>query len=410
MVDSLDSQDSKKAKMNSSPITNLVTLIETDLGQGRQSGRWTMFHCPFPGHKHGDRKPSLAVTNGDGNRGAWWKCFACDRHGGAVKWLMEYRDMSYRDALTALSLPQTDTPHRHTFEPPIQQPDTPPGEIWQARAQIWIKRAEEVLWSTQGRESLTWLRARGLNDDTIRKARLGYIPRYREERPELWGKPNDEDRPLKFPQGILIPGMIAPTVWYLKIRPLYLRVDQKYKHVRGGRQALYLVDSLAENRPAVFCEGEFDALLLRQEIKDLAGVVTLASATGDLNLATWGLYLLRPSCFILAHDMDQAGEQGAGKLTWLHNSQRLKIPQLQPGDKDLTDFHKSGGNLYSLIENAIRPEAPIFVTWPVDAQHPTVYDGHGWRNPDQRIEAFYTPEQLDDCLYYMSKQEDQHPT
>lgn len=394
--------------MDTSPNVDLIMLIETDLGQGRKSGRWLLFHCPFPGHKHGDRKPSLAVTNGDSSRGAWWKCFGCDRHGGAIKWLMEYRGMSYADAASTLKIPQTDTTHRHTFEPPIQQPDTPPGEIWQARASLLIKRAEDALWSTTGKEVRAWLQARGLNDDTIRKARLGYIPKAFSDRAEAWGRPGDDERPLYFHQGVLIPGIIASKVWYLKIRPLYLRVDQKYKHVRGGRQALYLADTLVEDRPAVFCEGEFDALLLRQEIGDLASVITLASAANDLNLATWGLYLLRPSAFILAHDMDQAGEQGAGKLAWLHNSQRLKIPQLQPGDKDLTDFHKSGGNLYSLVENMLRPDAPIFITWPVDAK-PATIEGQYWRNPDQRIEAFYTSEQLEQCLDIMSARGDQVP-
>jgi hypothetical protein len=394
--------------MNTPPTTDLVTLIEKDLGQGHRSGRWMMYHCPFPGHKNGDRKPSLAVTNGDGNRGPWWKCWACDKGGGAIKWLMEYRGMSYQDALSALGGSQTGTAGRHAPEPPIQQPDPPPGEIWQDRARILIKRAEDTLWSPQGKETRQWLQARGLNDGTIRKARLGYIPKDFTDRPEAWGKPGDDPRPFFFNQGILIPGIVAGRVWYLKTRPSSPRDGQKYKHVRGGRQALYFADTLKENIPAVFCEGEFDALLLHQEIQDLARVVTLASATGDLNLATWGLYLLRPSCFVLAHDMDPAGDKGAAKLDWLHSSQRLKIPQLQPGDKDLTDFHKAGGNLYSLIESMLRPGAPIFVIWPVDSLPGTI-DGQWWRLPDQSIEAFYTPDQLDLCLDIEHSRADQIP-
>lgn len=183
---------------------------------------------------------------------------------------------------------------------------------------------------------------------------------------------------------------------------------QKYKHVRGGRQALYLADMLIEDRPAVFCEGEFDALLLEQQVHELVSVITLASATGDLNLATWGLYLLRPSCFIFAHDMDTAGEKGAEKLAWLRNSQRLHIPSLKPDDKDLTDFHKSGGNLYSLIEAALHPDAPIFVNWPANTKPATIRDQY-WRNPDSRIEAFYTPDQLDLCLEIMNATGDQVP-
>jgi DNA primase len=386
--------------MNTSPNVDLITLIEMDLGQGHRSGRWTLFHCPFPGHKNGDRKSSLAVTNGTAERGAWWKCFACDRHGGAIRWLMEYRSMSYRDAVSALGMPLADPGRRQAFEPPIQQPDTPPGETWQARARILIKRAEDTLWSAQGKEARAWLQARGLNDDTIRRARLGYIPKDFTDRAEAWGKPGDDDRPFYFSQGILIPGIVASNVWYLKTRPSSPRADQKYKHVRGGRQALYLADTLKAEQPAVFCEGEFDALLLAQEIQDLASVVTLASATGDLNLATWGLYLLRPSCFILAHDMDPAGDKGASKLDWLHGSQRLQIPQLQPGDKDLTDFHRSGGHLDSLIENVLDPETLIHVTWSADTKPATIHDQY-WRNPDQSIEAYYTPEQLDNCLGIM---------
>jgi hypothetical protein len=350
--------------MNTSLTTDLVTLIESDLGQGRRSGRWTLFHCPFPGHKHGDKKSSLAVTNGDGKRDAWWKCFACDRHGGAIKWLMEYRGMSYADALSVLNISQPDTESRHTFEPPIQIADTPPRGAWQARAMQLIKRSEAALWDGRGKSALVWLRARGLNDNTIHAARLGYIPNAFRDNADAWGKPNDDLRPLYFPEGILIPGIVASRVWYLKIRPLYLWVDQKYKHVRGGRQALYLADTLVENLPAVFCEGEFDALLLQQEIHDLARVITLASATGELNLATWGLYLLRPSCFILAHDMDPAGDRGAAKLAWLRNSQRLRIPMIKPDDKDLTDFHKNGGNLYDLIESALHVNAQADTTQP----------------------------------------------
>lgn len=377
--------------------TNLIMLIESHLGQGCRSGRWMMFHCPFPGHKNGDRKPSLAVTNGDSNRGPLWKCFGCGRHGGAIKWLIEYQGTSYQEAVNILGASSANTSSRHPQEVPIQQPDVPPGDIWQNRAKILIERAMDALWASQGDTAKAWLHARGLSDETIRKARLGYIPKDFAERPGHWGKPGNDDRPLFFNRGILIPGIVGGKVWYLKIRPSSPTIDQKYKHVRGGRQALYMADSLTANRPAVFCEGEFDALLLYQEIQNLASVITLASATGELNLATWGLYLLRPSSFILAHDMDNAGENGAAKLHWLHDAQRLIIPRLQPGIKDLTDFHQAGGNLYSLIESVIHPEAPIYITWPADS-HPSTIAGQYWRLADQRIEAYYMPNQLDLCL------------
>lgn len=380
--------------MKNTPEIDLISLIQRDLGQGKRSGRWIIYRCPFPGHKHGDKNPSLRVTNGDASRPPWWKCFACGKGGGAVRWLMEYHGMSYQDALQCLKLDKP-APDRPRPEPPIQKPDSPPSEVWQARALQLIERAESVLWSDRGRDTLAWLHARGLKDDAIRSARLGYLPVDFQEKPEAWGSPNDETDPLYFSKGILIPGLSASKVWYLKIRPDHPRHGQKYKHTRGGKQALYHADILTEGKPAVICEGELDAILLTQEAGDLADVVTLAGAETDLNLATWGLYLLRPSAFILAFDMDEAGDKGADKLAWLHNSQRLTIPALKAGDKDLTDFHKSGGSLHSLIENALHPETPIRINW---HEGMPVIRGQWQRLEDERIQAVYTRDDLRVCL------------
>lgn len=392
--------------MNTSPTIDLITLIENDLGQGRKTGRSVLFHCPFPGHARGDKKPSLSVTMGSASLPPIWKCFSCGKQGvghpgAAIRWLIEYHGLSYADALQHLKIDQpVSTATRQA--PPIQKPDQPPCDTWQARAQQLIERAESVLWSERGRDALAWLQARGLYDDTIRAARLGYIPKFSKdntENPAAWGTPNDDLRPVHLFQGLLIPGVIASKVWYLKMRPDRRRGDMpKYICVRGSKAAaLYGADHIAKDQPAVFCEGELDTLLLKQEIKDLASVMTLGSATNELNLASWGLYLLRPVCFILAYDIDHAGTSGGDKLAWLHDAQRLNIPALRDGDKDLTDFHKSGGNLYSLIENALRPDAPIFVNWQVDTKPATIRDQY-WRNPDNRIEAFYLPDQLALCL------------
>jgi DNA primase len=337
--------------MNANSDMDLVALIENDLGQGKKSGRWLLFHCPF-GHKRGDKKPSLTVTNGDHTRPPFWKCWSCGKQGGAVKWMMEKHELSYADALQALNIKPD--PNRPRQEPPVPQPDTPPGPKWQVRAWELIERAEVALWDKRGEDALAWLLMRGLKETTICAAHIGYIPKDFTDKPEIWGTPGDDDRPLYFFEGILIPGIIGSTVWYLKMRPSHPRDGQKYKHARGGKQALYLADTLAPDQPAIFCEGELDARLLLQEVRDIASVITLASATTDINLATWGIYLLRPTSFILAHDMDKAGDDGAAKLSWLHDAQRLHIPALREGDKDITDYYLSGGDLHALIQETVK--------------------------------------------------------
>ena len=148
--------------MNTFSNVDLISLIESDLGHGQKSGRWMRYHCPFPGHKHGDRNPSLAVANGDQNRGPVWKCFACGKQGGPAKWVMEYRNLSYPDALRYLRIPLSPTTDQRRPEPPVQQPYPPPSEVWQERALRLIKHAEAALWSDHGKQALAWLQARGL--------------------------------------------------------------------------------------------------------------------------------------------------------------------------------------------------------------------------------------------------------
>ena len=76
---------------------DLISQIERDLGPGKRSGRWVIFHCPF----HDDKHPSMGVTNGDERRGPYFRCFAasCRVLGGPSMCLMEYHRLTYPEAL-----------------------------------------------------------------------------------------------------------------------------------------------------------------------------------------------------------------------------------------------------------------------------------------------------------------------
>ncbi len=149
---------------------------------------------------------------------------------------------------------------------------------------------------------------------------------------------------LYLSQGITLPGMVGETCWYLKVRRP--RGKPKYLHVRGSRPALFTANELSTRTSIVFCEGEFDALLLGQEAGDLAGIATLGSASQHLDVTTWDWYLLGARRFLVAYDMDGKSEAGANGLLTLRHALRAKVPQIHPQDKDLTDFHKSGGDLH----------------------------------------------------------------
>jgi hypothetical protein len=106
---------------------------------------------------------------------------------------------------------------------------------------------------------------------------------------------------------------------------------------------------LIGKRVAVLCEGELDALLLAQHAGDLAGVATLGSASHRADIGDFMDYLLPVPRYLVAYDLDGAGGTGAATLASItRRARRVSVPSL-PGVKDLTDFHKAGGNLHAWL-------------------------------------------------------------
>jgi hypothetical protein len=232
-------------------------------------------------------------------------------------------------------------PHRERPPAPPAPDAGPPSVEWQAAARHVIEETVTSLWSSAGDRARAWLHARGLNDVTLRRWRIGYCA----------GSGYRDIAGLSVPCGIVIPCEIAGNIWYLKVRRA--SGEPKYIHVKGGRPALFGADTLRGHAIAVICEGEFDALLLHQQAGDpsassgqaLCGVATVGSAGGNLDVTAWAAHLLPLRRLLLAYDMDDAGKKGAAKLAGLTaRARRLTLPVL-PGVKDLTDFHKAGGNL-----------------------------------------------------------------
>ncbi len=85
-------------------------------------------------------------------------------------------------------------------------------------------------------------------------------------------------------------------------------------------------------------EGEFDALLLGQELHDLAAVVTLGSASSRPDLATRAEMLAAAPWFI-ATDADKAGDKAASG--WPASAIRVRPPE---GVKDWTELWQAGRN------------------------------------------------------------------
>jgi DNA primase (bacterial type) len=146
-------------------------LVEADLGPAHSRGGIALlWRCPF----HNEHKGFSRAVWENG-----WRCFgACSVSGDALDWLQKYRGMSFEEACAYLGAEdRRKQPICHVpRERSVASEMPPPAEDWQREAWKVVDGAEEALWSEQGGRALTYLKARGLTDETIVQARLGYIP------------------------------------------------------------------------------------------------------------------------------------------------------------------------------------------------------------------------------------------
>src|SRR5579859_8007094 len=228
---------------------DLREIVQGELGQPlNRGGKARLFHCPFHHEQHGY---SLAVYK-DG-----WRCYgACADFGDAVDWMQRRHGLTYWQAREALNVPP-DVSSREGDEPraPERPEALPPAASWQERAQEFAQLAKSLLWKNVGARALTYLHGRGLSDETIRSAGLGYWPRQARGGAHF-GK-------LWIASGIVIPWRKEGLPWSLHVRravgePKYLLVKD------GGKGGLYGADGLNAGGVALLSEGEFDSMVVAQ--------------------------------------------------------------------------------------------------------------------------------------------------
>ena len=314
---------------------DLRRIVAQDLGPApRHSAHTLSWKCPF----HQEQRGFSLVVWPDG-----FRCFgACQVSGDVFAWLQRFRGLTFSEALRLLGAPalQAQPPRQAAAAQAALPPEEPPSEEWQIQAREVVDLAEQILWSDAGDSARAWLRKRGLGARVVQEARLGLIPGdYRAWKP-LAG--------LHVPCGILIPWFAAGQLWAVKVRRA--AGQPKYVQIAGGSpHGLYGADWLPSHDIAVFCEGEFDALLLRQEARPFVAPITLGSAAAQLS-GRWMGELLDYERLFIAYDNDVAGQRATDRL--LRLSPRF-CPLPVPAGKDISDFHLRGGSIREWIRAAI---------------------------------------------------------
>src|SRR6266513_5863647 len=119
--------------------------------------------CPF----HNEKTPSFYVVEDKG----FFHCFGCGAHGDAIGFVMRADNLDFIEAVERLA-----------GEAGIAVPQQTPQERERAQRQKTLLEAlaaaadfyESQLWSPSGARAREYLTARGLDEETIRRFRLGW--------------------------------------------------------------------------------------------------------------------------------------------------------------------------------------------------------------------------------------------
>jgi DNA primase len=146
---------------------NIAEVVGEYIRLTKAGSSWKAL-CPF----HNEKSPSFMVSEERGS----WHCFGCGKGGDVFSFVMEIEGTGFREALEQLAqkagveLPRTRTNDQGSA---INEKK---GDLYKI-LELATKWYEKNLWEGKGKEKiLPYLRERGLNDESIRKFRLGYAP------------------------------------------------------------------------------------------------------------------------------------------------------------------------------------------------------------------------------------------
>lgn len=354
-----DSVGEIKARL---PIENLVA----EYVALKRIGKSLKGLCPF----HSEKTPSFIVSPDKGIA----YCFGCHKGGDIFRFLMEIENVEFNEALkllaekTGVELEKTSSKNfvrKNEKEVLI--------DINEAAAEFY----QQKLWSGEGKSTLEYLAARGMEEETIKKFGLGLAPdSYDETHVMLLKKGFKHNEILQ--SGMALAKETSMDRIYDRFRgrlmfPVQdslgrvvgfggraLQAEQQPKYLNSPETPIYQKNQLLygyhesktfikARKQAIIVEGYMDFLAAFQD-----GMKNVVAVNGTA-LTKRHLVQLKPSIdeLVFSFDMDNAGKEAARRSFELTQEFDFLVKILVlPSGKDIADFVKEKpGSLLGLLSS-----------------------------------------------------------
>jgi hypothetical protein len=290
-----------------------------------------------------------------GGYGTFW-CRGCRKGGNGVRFLMEFKGMGIKEALSYLGISKKGSEGRgkrplfdslkvasELVKPAAKALQVPAGvEDW-ARWREKACKFAHLCWdhlrngnTEAAKNARAWLRNRGVTDETMDACLLGLHeqpgrrPAFRQK--ASWGIacPSEESSVFMLPYGIVIPNLSANgEVVSLRIRRSPADTNgSKYHLVKGSlNKSLVLPSTVSDCDVAVVVESELDAMAVWSAARDICHSIAIGSLSAKPSEDAWEvLKRCRAVLVSLDNDKTPAGNCTEGVLRALEEWKGMLFP------------------------------------------------------------------------------------
>lgn len=339
-------------KLNTDKNMNILSIIE-NTGQAYQkkastSGGEYKGPCPWCG---GEDRFSIIPKQDH------YVCRHCKRSGDSIQFYRDFHGMSYQEARAAMGHPPQNFKKQFLLDKTTWTPREikTPNEIWQKKGEAIAFAAFKFLMSSAGQPHREYLHNRGLNIDTIKRARIGFVDTAMTFTPESWGLPST-GKNIWIPKGFLIPFFCdLKSLVRLRVRQHQPIAKDRYILISGSSTEYFTYPAnhnYIPFDPVYITESELDGWLCWQEFGDCVSIKAIGNSSTRPDENTHK-DLKTSSAILLGLDNDPAGQKESG--WWkkqYHHAQNCTVPK----GKDPGEAFEQGVNLKAWFLDKIKTQ------------------------------------------------------